>query len=318
MRPLLALLLAASSLAAADGLAAGGLLFSFFRNNGEDGLYLATSQDGLKWTELNGGKPLIKPEVGESKLMRDPSIVRGPDGTFQMVWTTAWEGRTIGHASSKDLIHWSAQQAIEVFPAGTEVHNCWAPEIYYDAPAKEFLIVWASTIKGRFPETLGTGNRDLNHRLYATRTRDFRTFTPTKLFYDPGFIVIDAAIFPERLGGPARLAGSKRYAMVVKNETLKPEAKNLFLTFADSLNGPWTTPTEPISGKDWAEGPSPIRIGGEWIIYFDKYRNHRYGAVRSRDGKAWAGITEQIVFPQGARHGTAFRAPLDVINGLRR
>lgn len=318
MRPLLALLLAASSLAAADGLAAGGLLFSFFRNNGEDGLYLATSQDGLKWTELNGGKPLIKPEVGESKLMRDPSIVRGPDGTFQMVWTTAWEGRTIGHASSKDLIHWSAQQAIEVFPAGTEVHNCWAPEIYYDAPAKEFLIVWASTIKGRFPETLGTGNRDLNHRLYATRTRDFRTFTPTKLFYDPGFIVIDAAIFPERLGGPARLAGSKRYAMVVKNETLKPEAKNLFLTFADSLNGPWTTPTEPISGKDWAEGPSPIRIGGEWIIYFDKYRNHRYGAVRSRDGKTWSDITDQIVFPQGARHGTAFHAPRAVIDALRR
>ncbi|MBN8729216.1 MAG: glycoside hydrolase family 43 protein [Acidobacteria bacterium] len=307
VRALLALILTASGLFAADG-----LLFSFFRNNGEDGLYLATSEDGLKWTELNGGKPLIKPEVGESKLMRDPSLVRGPDGAFHMVWTTAWEGRTIGHASSKDLIHWSAQQAIEVFPAGTEVHNCWAPEIYYDAPAKEFLIVWASTIKGRFSETLGTGNRDLNHRLYATRTRDFRAFTPTKLFYDPGFIVIDAAIFPERV------AGSQRYAMVVKNETLKPEAKNLFLTYADSLNGPWTKPTGPISGKEWAEGPSPIRIGGDWVIYFDKYRNHRYGAVRSRDGETWSDITDQIVFPAGARHGTAFRAPQSVIEGLRR
>src|SRR5688572_16993225 len=64
------------------------LVFSFFRNNGEDGLYLATSEDGLNWKALNGDRPLLKPEVGESRLMRDPSITRGPDGTFHMVWTT--------------------------------------------------------------------------------------------------------------------------------------------------------------------------------------------------------------------------------------
>lgn len=66
------------------------LLFSFFRNNGEDGLYLAAaSQDGLTWRVLHGNKPLLKPEVGENKLMRDPSITRGPDGTFHVVWTTS-------------------------------------------------------------------------------------------------------------------------------------------------------------------------------------------------------------------------------------
>jgi hypothetical protein len=288
-----------------------GLLFSFFRNNGEDGLYLATSADGLKWTSLHGDKPLIKPEVGESKLMRDPSIVRAPDGTFHMVWTTAWKGRTIGYASSKDLMHWSPQRALEVFPEGTEVANCWAPEIYYDARAKEYLIVWASTINGRFPETLGRA-REYNHRLYSIRTRDFQQFSETKLFYDPGFIVIDAAIFP------AAVAGQKRYSMVVKNETLTPPAKNLFLTFADSLNGPWTPPTEPISGKDWAEGPTPIKVGADWLIYFDKYTTHRYGAIRSRDAKSWTEITELIEFPKGARHGTAFRAPQAVIDTLRR
>ena len=306
MRAVALLLLCAATCPADDG-----LLFSFFRGNGEDGLYLATSADGLKWTALHGDKPLIKPEVGESKLMRDPSIVRAPDGTFHMVWTTAWKGRTIGYASSKDLIRWSPQRAIEVFPEGTEVANCWAPEICYDAPAKEYLIVWASTIKGRFPETLGQA-REYNHRLYSIRTRDFQKFSETKLFYDPGFIVIDAAVFP------ARVSGQKRYAMVVKNETLTPTpAKNLFLTFADSLAGPWTLPTDPISGKDWAEGPSPIQIGNDWFIYFDKYTTHRYGAIRSRDGKQWTDITEQIEFPKGARHGTGFRAPRAIIDGLR-
>src|SRR5262249_5765306 len=47
-------------------------VFSYFMKNGEDGLYLAASTDGLKWKPLHDGKPLLHPEVGESKLMRDP------------------------------------------------------------------------------------------------------------------------------------------------------------------------------------------------------------------------------------------------------
>jgi hypothetical protein len=65
------------------------LLFSFFRNNGEDGLYLATSGDGLNWRPLHSDRPLVRPEVGESKLMRDPSILRGPGGVFITWGTTA-------------------------------------------------------------------------------------------------------------------------------------------------------------------------------------------------------------------------------------
>lgn len=283
------------------------LLFSFFRNNGETGLYLAASEDGLRWTELHRGQPLLKPEVGETKLMRDPSIVRGPDGTFHMVWTTAWQGRTIGYASSKDLVHWTTQRAIEVFPAGTDVLNCWAPEAFYDVSSREFLVAWASTIRGRFSETAGKAGKEYNHRLYAFRTRDFQSIGATELFYNPGFIVIDGAIFRD----------GNRYAMVVKNETLTPPAKHLVLTFADSLRGPWSPPGEPISGPDWAEGPSPIRIGGMWYIYFDKYTKKRYGAIRSGDLKTWEDVTPLVDFPQGVRHGTAFRAPREVVDGLR-
>jgi hypothetical protein len=283
------------------------LVFSYFMKNGEDGLYLATSTDGLQWKTLNQGKPLLRPEVGESKLMRDPSIVRAPDGMFHMVWTTSWQGKTIGYSSSKDLVHWSPQRAIDVMPAGTDVLNCWAPEIFYDDKAKDFVIVWASTIKGRFPETLGTAGKEYNHRLYVTRTRDFKTMTPAKLFYDPGFIVIDGALF--RSNG--------KYAMVVKNETQTPPAKYLFLTYASSLDGPWSAPGKSISGPEWAEGASPIQIGGQWYIYFDKYRNKRYGAIRSKDLENWEDITSQISLPEGARHGTAFRAPAAVIDKLR-
>lgn len=295
-------LLVPSVLAAADD----ALLFSFFRNNGEDGLYLASSEDGLTWTPLNGDKPLLKPAVGESKLMRDPSITRGPDGTFHMVWTTSWQGKTIGYAKSADLIHWSAQRAIEVMSGVEGVVNCWAPEVFFDDQSREFVIVWASTIKGRFPETQGAGDEKYNHRLYAVRTRDFEKLTQPDLFFDPGFMVIDGAVF--RAGG--------RYVMVAKNETLNPPAKYLFLAFAKSLGDPWSPAGDPISGKDWAEGPSPIAIGDQWYIYFDKYRQKRYGAIRSDDLVNWTDVSDEVHFPAGIRHGTVFRAPRSVLKGL--
>jgi hypothetical protein len=283
--------------------AQGVLVFSFFRSNGETGLFLATSQDGLKWTPLNGDQALVLPEVGESKLMRDPSIVRGPDGTFHMVWTTSWRGATLGYASSKDLKTWSKQKTL---PCLNEAVNCWAPELFYDAKEKDYVIVWASTVPGKFPETLGKGSKDYNHRLYATRTRDFTKFTPAKLFYEPGFQVIDGALFRE--GG--------KYWMVVKDETEKPPAKHLFLTSAASLDGPWAKPTAPISGPQWAEGASPVKIGDYWYVYFDKYRDHKYGAVRSKDLKTWEDVTDQIAMPAGARHGTVFRAPKAIVDAL--
>lgn len=261
-------------------------------------MYLAESRDGLKWTSLNEDMPVLKPEVGESKLTRDPSITLGPDGFYHMVWTTSWQGRTIGYAKSRDLKSWSKQRAIEIFPATTPVVNCWAPEIFFDAKSKEYVIVWASTITGEFAATLGSGNDKNNHRLYVTRTKDFEAFSAAKLFYDPSFIVIDGALFQD----------GKRYGMVVKNETQKPPAKYLFLTFADSLDGPWTAPGANISGSEWAEGASPIKIGDYWYIYFDKYRDHRYGAIRSKDLKSWEDVSAQVKLPQGIRHGTAFRA----------
>src|ERR1700704_4591124 len=65
-------------------------LFTYFKGNGEDGLHLAYSVDGLTWQALNDGKALLRPVVGRNKLMRDPQIVAGPDGLFHLVWTSSW------------------------------------------------------------------------------------------------------------------------------------------------------------------------------------------------------------------------------------
>src|SRR5436190_23470979 len=97
------LLLAAILAAAASSQPAPSFhVFSYFTDNGEDGLHLLSSSDGLRWTQLNGGRSFLYPAVG-SRLMRDPSITRGPDGIFHLVWTTGWWDKGIGIAHSTNL-----------------------------------------------------------------------------------------------------------------------------------------------------------------------------------------------------------------------
>jgi hypothetical protein len=89
------------------------LLFTSFRGNGEDGLRFLSSDDGYHWLEVPG--KFLKPRAGENQMMRDPSLARGPDGTYHLVWTTGWQGdQGFGYAHSNDLVHWSPQRFVPV------------------------------------------------------------------------------------------------------------------------------------------------------------------------------------------------------------
>jgi beta-xylosidase len=283
-------------------------LFTYFTGNGEDGLHLAWSPDGYKWEALNGGRSYLQPLVGKSKLMRDPCLLRGPDGTFHMVWTSGWWENNIGYASSKDLITWSEQKEIPVMAGEPTVRNSWAPEVAYDDQRKEFIVFWASTIPGKFPETAGTSESGLNHRLYFTTTRDFQKFAPTKLFYDPGFSVID----------PTFLHANGHHYLIVKDETRTPPKKHLRIAVSDDVQGPFTNLSPPFTPEGrWSEGPTAIKIGDDYIVYYDAYMEHRYAASRSRDLKTWEDVTSQMTFVPGMRHGTVIAVTDDVVARLR-
>src|SRR5574337_170814 len=181
-------------------------LFSTFREPATAGLRLAYSYDGYHWKDFD--TVFLRPSV-DDKVMRDPSIVQGPDGTYHLVFTSAWKGsKSFGYASSKDLIHWSDERSVPVMQYEPTTVNVWAPELFYDDENKDFIIVWASTIPYRFPR--GQEDEDNNHRLYYTTTKDFKTFSDTKLFLDPGFSVIDAEIVKR---------GKNDYVLVMKDTT---------------------------------------------------------------------------------------------------
>ena len=271
-------------------------LFSYFKNNGQDGLHLAYSKDGYTWTSLKNDSSFLKPTAGKDKLMRDPCIIKGADGKFHMVWTVSWNEDGIGYASSTDLIHWSEQQYLPVMRHEPTVLNCWAPEIFYDAASRTYMIYWASTIPGRYPATDSSGDGKYNHRMYYVTTEDFVNYSPTKLLYNDGFTVIDATI----------QKNGKQYVMFLKDETKIPPQKNLRIATSNTLTGGYSKPSAPITGKYWAEGPTVLKIDKNWIVYFDKYTQHQYGAVTSTNLQTWTDISDKVSFPKGLRHGTVF------------
>jgi hypothetical protein len=312
---LIPLLLASCATRAPAPPAADAYVFAYFTKNGEDGLHLAASDDGYRWDKLNGGASYLAPGVGVSKLMRDPCIVRGPDDTYHMVWTAGWTENGIGYASSPDLMHWSAQRYLPVMANEPGTLNAWAPEIAWDGKRREFLIFWSSTVPGKFPAGEGQGDGKYNHRIYATTTKDFATFTPTRLFYDPGFSVIDATF----------LHTHGRDWLLVKDETRNPPKKYLQLAGADGVQGPFGQLSVPITPPGlWTEGPTALQIGADTIIYYDAYTARHYGALRARGGDLtrWEDVTAQMHFPdEGAplrmRHGTAIAVPKQVMAALR-
>jgi hypothetical protein len=270
-------------------------MFSYFKDNGKDGLHLAYSYDGYRFTALKHDSSFLQPVLSKDSLMRDPCIIRGADNKFHMVWTVSWNEKGIGYATTPDLIHWSEQQYIPVMAHEDSAKNCWAPEITYDAKKKEYMIYWATTIAGRYPSDTAAG-KGYNHRIYYVTTKDFNKFSKTKLLYNQGFNVIDASIVPD----------GNRFIMFLKDETRYPPQKNIRVATSAKLTEGYENPSWPITGNYWAEGPTAIKIANRWFVYFDKYRDHKYGAVISADLLKWEDISDKIRMPQGTRHGTVF------------
>lgn len=285
-------------------------LFSYFVEVGQgrgDGLRLAHSHDGLHWGAIGQGKVFMPPSVGGGSF-RDPHIFSAPDGVYHLVWTTScvpWaeancvQDRGLGHATSRDLVTWSEADYITV---DLNVEHVWAPETVYDADTEQFMVFWSSPIDNN-PQASDP------HHIYFVLTKDFTNFSEPALLYAPsGRNFIDATIRPFESG----------WLMIVKDEA--DGQKNLRALTSPLLfgDGAWTaSPSAPLTGNYAAEGPSFLEREGALYIYFDKYGEGSYGALRAETKDAldtpgaWRDISDDVFFP-GVRHGTAFEVPWEV------
>jgi len=288
-------------------------LFSSFHGE-TDGLLLAWSKNLYDWTEIPGRH--LAPEVGD-KVMRDPFVARGPDGTFHMVWTTGWGRRDIGYASTKDLVHWSRQRLIGVMAGKPKARNCWAPKIFYDPRAKHWQIVWSSWVDdGSFgPPDLPHTSK--NHRIWYATTKDFVSVSEPKVLLDPGYSCIDAYLLKDG-DGYLLFFKDERYN---DSEVFTPAHQNIRMARSNSRYGPFGDISEPITGKGpgkWHnEGPSALKVGGEYYVFYDHHNSEEYfGGVKSKDLANWADVSEQMHFPKGFKHGHIIRVPKHIVTNL--
>lgn len=274
-----------------------------FREPANEGLRYIYSEDGLNWDTVPG--VWLKPIIGNELVLRDPSITVSSDGVFHLVWTSSWKGDLgFGYAESKDLIHWSEPRMISVMKNEPSTINVWAPDIFYDDEKQEYIVVWASCIPYKFPK--GIEEEDNNHRLYYITTKDFKTISKTKLLYDPGFSSIDATIVKR---------GKNDYVLVFKDNT-RPN-RNLKVAFAKSPTGPYSKPSDAFT-QSFVEGPTVEKVGEDYLIYFDEYREFTYGAVKTRDFIHFQNISEEVSVPKGHKHGTIFKASSSILGKMKK
>jgi hypothetical protein len=277
-----------------DGAPDDKWLFASFKDPGNEGIWFALSDDALTWEPLNGDEPWIRTDSVMS-TMRDPYITRGVDNVFHMVWTC---GRhKIGYSRSTDLVEWTAPRVIPVDRDNEKVQNTWAPELFFDRENREWIIFWSSTVDDMFHDTEGQVENNRNHRIFCMRTVDFEQFSAPELFYDPGYPVIDATL----------MQTGDSVLMVFKDERRWPLHKQMRSTMAKSIQGKWSEPGEPVT-PPWTEGPSLIKKGEEYILFYDSYREQKFmGAVKTTNLLEWVDISDKVSFPPRYKHGSFLR-----------
>jgi Glycosyl hydrolases family 43. len=294
-----------STLVATAVFAADGFLFVTFKGEQTpmtEQVYFALSKDGRNWTALNGGEPVLVSQLGE-KGVRDPYLLRAHDGSrFYLIATDLsinlnrdW-GRAVRAGSksvviweSTNLVQWSEPRLVKVAP--DDAGCTWAPEAIYDEETKEYMVFWASTTQ-----------RDdfAKHRIWAARTKDFKTFGEPFIYIEKPTTVIDTTIVHD----------GTNYYRFTKDEKFKA----ITMEVSPKLNGEWRdVPNFSLAQLRGYEGPEcylvePASEGKPptWCLILDFYsRGLGYQPFITHDlpGGQFT-KAEGFSFPFRFRHGS--------------
>jgi hypothetical protein len=207
---------------------------------------------------------------------------------FRYVYTTGWLDTIMGYsqitvANGKDFKNFQnwdqldAQGSRQV-PIADKIPNAsctWAPEIFWDDIQNKYMIYWSTEI----------GNQ--GKRGYYILTSDFKTFTNPEKFFDPGFAEID---------GDMLKVSNNLYYFFFKDE--RADSQKVYYVTATNPQGKdaqgvvgkgWSAVSaKPITALQGCEGPTSIKIGNEYRVYFDPYSaRQNYRMVKSTDLITW-------------------------------
>lgn len=275
-------------------------------------LSLSDGDDPCSWTRLNGGAPVLRSDLGTTGV-RDPHLVRGPDGFFLVAtdlriyggddagWD-AWKRHGSRHVvvwRSPDLVTWSDPWALEVAPPTAGM--AWAPEAVYDPERDAFLLLWSSTL---FEEDDVEHRGTAHSRVLAAWTSDFREVGAPRVLIDRGVDVIDTTVLVQdglvhRVSKQDSSAdGSDRVFHEVGSgllaEDYRTVARRIGADLHDRLEG-------PLLFKDHHEDV--------WYLFLDQYDRRPQGYVGFRTTDPARGRWEPVPpqrfrMPANTKHGS--------------
>lgn len=277
-------------------------------------IYLSLSEgdDPLAWRRLNGGAAVLESTEGTGGV-RDPNIVRGPDGTFHIlatdlrVWRPEgpdwWEFRHRGSLDvviwdSTDLISWSEPRYVRIAPDGAGM--AWAPKAVYDPGSGDFLVFWSSGLQQTValePALAETGPS----KILVARTKDFVDFTVPEVYLELPGGVIDMTLLVTD-------TGVHRFA---KHDDDAPLSLQVFhqrgsSVFADDFVTVAKNVGHEISPH--MEGPLVFRNNHEnrWYLWVDRYADMPQGYLAYSTTNVDLGDWKRIPgfsLPENTKHG---------------
>lgn len=273
---------------------------------------LSRGDDPLRWRRLNDGRPVLSCELGTSGV-RDPHIVRRPDGGFHIVATDLrvwraqgpdWEefrrrgSRSLVVWDSADLLTWSAPRLVEVAPPHAGM--AWAPEAFYDEDSGDFLVHFASAL---YAEDDPAHEGESVAELMVSRTRDFESFTPAQPYLRLPAGVIDLTV--ARHGG--------RVHRFAKQDDAALGSLQVFHQVGSAFLADDFTTLATNIGQDLGpavEGPLifPDNDGERWYLWVDQYgsppQGYRVLTTTDLAAGAWEPVpATQVDLPEHTKHG---------------
>lgn len=262
-------------------------LFSYFSDDTTVGQQVkyAVSSDGLNFTPLNAGLPVIASDtISLSGGVRDPHILKCDDGIYRMVLTDMdmskgkWTNRGIVMLTSRDLIHWT--HSTVHFPERYKgkdpalANAVWAPQTIFDPSAGKYMVYFSlhSEKDGPYP---------VDKVFYAYANDDFTDLATDPLpLFDFDGPSIDSDIVRDDNGLYHLFFNTWGGGKTMRRQFV-------FSDFHDASTWQlYPGHCQPNNMK--SEGSSAYQLpSGDWILCYDCFKDHQFQFCKTSDFKSF-------------------------------
>jgi pectinesterase len=256
--------------------------------DGDKSLQFFYGKDGHNWKPFSSAAP---PSA-------DAAVAFSQDSGLHLVWAVG--DRRLAHASSPDLRYWTTARYFDPM-AGRNALGLEHPSIMYNPAVRQFTVTWASTIRDNLFQSYQE-NVDDNPRLWYTITRDFETFAPARLLFDPNYAVRDGTVARD----------VERYALL--HQDSRRAVRQLRIAFGPSPSGPWG-PSSDSFPRGLASRSNLLHRSGGWLIYYDSRSGPGAtpGALETQDFWKFKDVTRSVTGLAGEHLLGIGEVPLEFI-----